>query len=124
MKNKVWDILQKDIYTEEGQKQVEQLHDAIVKIFEKVGKDDIQIFYDGMCTKLFPTMGILEEYLKDGNNEIEDKKYSFSYNCKGAVTWIGRCKTGYVMAKDENEARLKIKEFMGRMNGEVCNEYF
>ena len=55
---------------------------------------------------------------------ISDKKYLFSYNCKGAVTWIGGCKTGYVMAKDENEARIKIKEFMERMNGEVCNEYF
>jgi len=57
-------------------------------------------------------------------NKIEDKKYSFSYNCKGAATWIGNCKTGYVMAKDKNEARLKIKEFMDRMKGEVCNEYF
>jgi len=57
-------------------------------------------------------------------NEKTDKKYSFSYNCKGAVTWIGGCKTGYVMAKDENEARLKIKEYMERINGEVCNEYF
>jgi len=119
MKNKVWDILQKDIYTEEGQKQVEQLHDAIVRILDKIDKNDMRIFYDGMCTKLFPVMDILDEYLKE-----EDKKYSFSYNCKGAVTWIGGYKTGYVMAKDENEARVKIKEYMDRMNGKVCNEYF
>jgi len=126
MQNKVWDILknQKEIYTEEGQKQIEQLHDVIAMIFEKVNKNDIRILHDGMCTKLFPTMDILEEYLKEENCKIEDKKYSFSYNCKGAVTWIGGCKTGYVMAKDENEARQKIKELMERMNGEVCNEYF
>ena len=31
MENKVWDILNKDIWIEEGQKQIEQLHDAIVK---------------------------------------------------------------------------------------------
>ena len=78
----------------------------------------MRIFYESMCIKLYPTIDILEKYL------TEDKKYSFSYNCKGAVTWIGGCKTGYVMAKDKEEARLKIKEFMERMNGEVCNEYF
>ena len=120
MKNKVWDILknQKDIYTEEGQKQIEQIHDVIVRIFENVGRNDMQIFYEGMCTKLFLTMNILEEYLK------EDNKYSLSYNCKGAVKWIGGCKTGYVMAKNKEEARQKIKELMEKMKGEVCNEYF
>jgi len=124
MKNKVWNILQKDIYTEEGQKQIEQLHDSIARMFEKVGKDDMQIFYDGICTKLYPTMDILEKYLDKEYYETENKKYSFSYNCKGAVTWVGGCKTGYVTAKNENEARIKIKELMERMNGEVCNEYF
>ena len=118
MKNKVWDIINKDIWTEEGQNEIEQLHDSIARIFERVDKNDMKIFYEGINEKLFPTMDILEKYLK------EDKKYSFSYNCKGAVTWIGGCKTGYVMAKDENEARVKIKEFMKRMKGEVCNEYF
>jgi len=118
MKTKVWNIINKEIWTEEGQIEIEQLHDSIARMFEKVGKDDMQIFYDGICTKLYPTMDILEKYLK------EDKKYSFSYNCKGAVTWISGCKIGYVMAKDKEEARLKIKEFMERINGEVCNEYF
>jgi len=67
MKNKVWDILknQKEIYTEEGQKNIEQLHDAIVRIFEKVNKNDMMIFYEGMCASIFPTMYILDEYLKD-----------------------------------------------------------
>jgi len=118
MENKVWDILNKDIWIEEGQKQIEQLHDAIVRIFDKVDKNDMLILNKGIDTQLFQVMEILDRYL------IEDKKYSFSYNCKGTVTWIGGCKTGYVMAKNENEARLKIKEFMERMNGEVCNEYF
>jgi len=65
MENKVWNILQKDIYTEEGQIEIEQLHDSIARMFGKVGKDDMKIFYDGMCTKLFPTINILEEYLKE-----------------------------------------------------------
>ena len=38
MKNKVWNIIQKDIWTEEGQIKIEQLHDTIGRIFEKVGK--------------------------------------------------------------------------------------
>jgi len=65
MENKVWDILDKEIWTKEGQLEIEQLYDAINRIFEKVGKDDMRIFYEGMCTKLFPTMDILDEYLKE-----------------------------------------------------------
>jgi len=65
MKNKVWDIINKEIWTEEGQKQIEQLHDSIARMFEKVDKNDMRIFYEGMCTKLYPTMDILEKYLKE-----------------------------------------------------------
>jgi len=65
MENKVWNILDKEIWTEEGQIEIEQLHDSIARMFEKVGKDDMRIFYEGMCTKLFPTMNILEKYLKE-----------------------------------------------------------
>ena len=65
IENKVWNILDKEIWAGKGQLEIEQLHDAINRIFEKVGKDDMRIFYKGMCTKLFPTMDILDEYLRE-----------------------------------------------------------
>jgi len=68
MQPKVWDIINKEVYTEKGQKEIEQLHDTIIRIFEKVGKDDMKILYEGICTKLFPTMDIMEEYLEDDNS--------------------------------------------------------
>jgi len=67
MQHKVWNIINKEVYTEKGQRKIEQLHDTIVRIFEKAGQDDMKILYENICTKLFPTMDIMEEYLKEDN---------------------------------------------------------
>jgi len=66
MQNKVWSILNKEIWTEEGQNKIEQLHDAFVRIFEKVDKEDVRILYTGISeSNLFQVMDIMEEYLKE-----------------------------------------------------------
>ena len=65
MQHKVWDIINKEVYTGKGQRKIEQLHDTIIRIFEKAGKDDMKILYEGICTKLFPIMDIMEEYLEE-----------------------------------------------------------
>ena len=58
MKNKVWGILNKDIWTEEGQLEIEQQHHAIVRIFKKVDKNDMLILNKGIDTQLFQVMDI------------------------------------------------------------------
>jgi len=72
MENKVWDILknQKEIYTEEGQLQIEKIRDTIARIFEKVGKDDMKVLYEGMDEVLFPTFRIIENYLKEDDKSM------------------------------------------------------
>ena len=37
----------------------------LAEYLKKQAKDDMRIFYEGMCTKLYPTMDILEKYLKE-----------------------------------------------------------
>jgi len=105
MKNKVWNIIQKDIWTEEGQIKIEQLHDAIVRIFDKADKNDMRILCDGMCTSLFPTMDILEEYLKEKDNLIADVKITnIRKNCEESDfcpvkcnEYPELCPTGYAL---------------------------
>jgi len=66
MQNKVWDIINKEIWTEEGQKKIEKLHDAFIRIFEKVDKEDMRILYQGISeNNLYQVMDIMEVYLKE-----------------------------------------------------------
>ena len=53
MENKVWNILDKEIWTEEGQIEIEQLHDSIARMFEKVDKNDMRIFAVRYFRKFF-----------------------------------------------------------------------
>jgi len=64
MENKVWTVLQKEKWTEEGVKDIENLHDAIVRIFEKADKEDMQILARGINANLFEVMDILDIYVR------------------------------------------------------------
>lgn len=63
MENRVWTALQKDKWTDDGVRFIESLHDAIVRIFEKADKEDMQILARGIDTNLFEVMDILDMYL-------------------------------------------------------------
>jgi len=66
MENKVWTVLQKEKWTEEGVKDIENLHDAIARISEKADKEDMQVLARGINTNLFEVIDILEIYIKEG----------------------------------------------------------
>lgn len=63
MGNKVWTVLQKEKWTEEGVKSIENLHDTILRIFQKIDKEDMQILAKGINTNLYEVIDMLEMYL-------------------------------------------------------------
>lgn len=63
MENNVWNILEKkEEYTEFDIKNLENIHDTIVKIIGIVPKDDIRILLDGMNHASYETFAVLEFY--------------------------------------------------------------
>ena len=58
----VWTILNKEKWNNEGVRHIENLHDAIVRIFEKADIKDLQILSLGIDTNLYEVINILTEY--------------------------------------------------------------
>ncbi len=52
------------------------------------------------------------------------KDYVFTYNWKFACSSPGGMKRGKVQANNKTEARQKIKEFLDRCGGTLCDEWF
>ncbi len=63
MENNVWDILEKKIqYNENHIKNIESLHDTIVKIIEIVPQEDIRKLLDGMNYFSYEAFALMEYY--------------------------------------------------------------
>lgn len=72
-KNNVWSILDKREWTKEGVKHMENVHDAIVRIVEKAGIEDLRILDQAIDEHLYSVMDILSEYVrKDGESCTEE----------------------------------------------------
>jgi hypothetical protein len=63
MDKKVWDILQKDKWTKEGQKELEDLFNAINSICDVARHKDMVILCKGIDEHLYEVMDILDEFV-------------------------------------------------------------
>lgn len=62
----VWNILEKKVeYNKNHIRNLENLHDTIVKIMEIVPKEDIRKLLDGMNYFSYETFALMEFYLKE-----------------------------------------------------------
>lgn len=48
MEHPVWEILNKDIWTEDGAKNIEHIYDATERIFKDATPEDIKLFCEGL----------------------------------------------------------------------------
>lgn len=70
--NKVWTIINKDIYTEEGQEEIEKISLIVDKIGELLTLDEFKILEMAIDTNLYPLMNLITaKRIEKGSKEYE-----------------------------------------------------
>lgn len=72
--NKVWTIINRDIYTEEGQEEIEKISLIVDKIGELLALEELEILEMAIDTNLYPLMDlVIAKCIEKGSKKF--KKY-------------------------------------------------